>query len=167
VPYAADDVRVGAKEGSAKPTDDIGRLLVRELAELWWELRRARFWKARLIRSKQQAYLSGAPRFTRADYEREKLLASNASVDDDDGPSMFKLKDPVERRKAEDPDSVALNTYLQNGDDIAFFDGLIARLEYRRSSLLREVERRHQVVARNADKAASYLVDAEFTELGE
>ena len=152
---------------SAKPNDFIGRLLVRDLAQLWWELRRARLWKAQLIRSKQQAYLSGAPRFTRADYEREKLLASNPPTDDDDASGFFKKKDPVESRKAEDPDTVALNIYLQNADNVEFFDGLIAQLESRRSCLLREIERRHQIVARNADNVASDLVDAEFTEVEE
>ena len=38
-------------------------------------------------------------------------------------------------------------------------------LEFRRSALLREVERRNQIVARDADKAASSIVDAEFTEV--
>jgi len=86
--------------------------------------------------------------------------------DEDDEPSMFRKKgsEPMEK-KQEDPISSLARAVLH--DDSGTIEGCdirISRLEFRRSTLLREVERRNQIVARDADKAASAIVDAEFTE---
>jgi len=87
--------------------------------------------------------------------------------DEDDEPSMFRKKgsEPIEK-KQEDPISSLAQAYLHDdGNDIEACDRRISALESRRSALLREVERRNQIVARDADKAASSIVDAEFTEV--
>jgi hypothetical protein len=68
-------------------------------------------------------------------------------------------------KKQEDPISSLARAVLH--DDSGTIEGCdirISRLEFRRNTLLREVERRNQIVARDADKAASGIVDAEFTE---
>jgi len=78
---------------------------------------------------------------------------------------MFRKKgsEPIEKNQ-EDPISLLAKTYLHGGNEIEGCDRRISALEFRRSALLREVERRNQIVARDADKAASGIVDAEFTE---
>jgi hypothetical protein len=60
--------------------------------------------------------------------------------------------------------STILRDELDDSGTIEGCDIRISRLEFRLSALLREVERRNQIVARDADKAASAIVDAEFTE---
>lgn len=144
---------------AAKPTDIIGWFLVRELADIWWEIRRERLIKIEIIKLKQKECTT--VRFTRADYEREKLLAREEK---DDPPSLFRRKDAKPVEKKEDPISVLARTYLHGGADIDFIDKRISALEHRRSALLREVDRRNESMARNADKASSDFVDAEFTE---
>ena len=41
-------------ERAAKPADDIARLLVRDLTNIWWEIRRERFIKVQIIKQKQR-----------------------------------------------------------------------------------------------------------------
>jgi hypothetical protein len=154
-------------ERAAKPADDIARLLVRDVVNIWWEIRRERFIMVEIIRRKQREDVATFGH-TRADFIREARLAERMSMqrDEDDEPSMFRKKgsEPMEK-KQEDPNSSLAQVYLH--DDSGTIEGCyrrIAALEFRRSALLREVERRNQIVARDADKAASAIVDAEFTE---
>jgi hypothetical protein len=153
-------------ERAAKPADNICRILVRDLVNIWWEIRRERLIKVEIIKQKQREYVE-TPGYTRADFEKERQLAHEMSTprDEDDEPSMFRKKGsaPVET-KQEDQISSLAKVYLQDGSAIEDCDGRISALEFRRSALLREVERRNQIVVRNADQAASGFVDAEFTE---
>ena len=86
--------------------------------------------------------------------------------DEDDEPSVFRRKgsEPIEKEQ-EDPILSLARAYLHDESGaIEGCDRRISALEIRRNTLLREVERRNQIVARDADKAASGIVDAEFTE---
>jgi hypothetical protein len=156
-------------ERAAKPADDIARLLVWDLACIWWEMRRERSTKAKIIKQKQQDAVAKSQGYTRADYERERRAAERTSMPrvEDDEPSMFRKKgsEPVEK-KQEDPISLLAQAYLHDdGNAIEGCDWRLSRLEFRRSALLREVERRNQIVARDADRAASSIVEAEFREV--
>ena len=149
-------------ERAAKPADDIAVLLVRDLVDIWWEIRRERLIKIEIIKQEQREYVAETMLPNRADLERQRLRLAR---DEDDEPSMFRKKgsEPIEKNQ-EDPISLLAKTYLHGGNEIEGCDRRISALEFRRSALLREVERRNQIVARDADKAASDLVDAEFTE---
>jgi hypothetical protein len=150
-------------ERAAKPADDIAVLLVRDLVDIWWEIRRERLMKVEIIKQKQREYVAETTFPNRADLERERLRLAR---DEDDEPSMFRKKgsEPLEK-KQEDPISSLAQAYLHDdGNAIEGCDWRLSRLEFRRSALQREVERRNQIVARDADKAASVIVDAEFTE---
>jgi hypothetical protein len=154
-------------ERAAKPADDIARLLVRDLVNIWWEIRRERLIKVEIIKQKQREAVATVG-LTRADYVRMSRAAERMSMprDEDDEPSMFRKKgsEPVEKQQ-EDPISSLTQAVLHDSSGtIEGCDIRISRLEFRRSALLREVERRNQIVARDADKAASDIVDAEFTE---
>jgi hypothetical protein len=152
-------------EAAAKPADDIARLIVRELVDTWWEIRRERQIKFYIIMSKQRQHAAGTLGLSRADYLRESMLARDENVE----PSAFRKKEsaPIEKKQEEDPISSLARVYLQSGGEIDFIDRRISTLEYRRSCLLREVDRRNQSVARIEDKACSDFVDAEFTETSE
>ena len=154
-------------ERAAKPADDIAVLLVRDLVDIWWEIRRERLIKVEIIKQKQREYVAETMMPNRADLERERQRMFMPR-DEDDEPSMFKKRgEPIEK-KQEDPISSLAQAYLHDdGNDIEACDRRISALESRRSALLREVERRNQIVARDADKAASSIVDAEFTEVEE
>jgi hypothetical protein len=156
-------------ERAVKPADDIARLLVWELASIWWEIRRERLIKVYIIRQKQQDAVAKSLGYTRADYERERRAAERSSVPrvEDDEPSMFRKKgsEPIEK-KQEDPISLLAQAYLHDDSNaIVGCDWRLSRLEFRRSALLREVERRNQIVVQDADRAASGIVDAEFKEV--
>ena len=151
-------------ERAAKPADDIARLLVQELVKIWWEIRRERLIKVYIIKQKQREAVAQIG-LTRADLVREARAAERMLRDEDDEPSMFRKKgsEPIEKNQ-EDPIESLARAYLRDGSAIEGCDRRISALEFRRSALLREVERRNQIVARDADKAASAIVDAEFTE---
>ena len=151
---------------AAKPADDIGWLFVHEFVGICWEIRRERSFKVETIKRKQREYVAKTMLPNRADLERERQRMFMPR-DEDDEPSMFKKKgsEPIQK-KQEDPISLLAQAYLHDdGNDIEACDRRLSRLEFRRSALLREVERRNQIVARDADKAASSIVDAEFTEV--
>ena len=145
---------------AAKPADPIAWFLVRDLADIWWELRRERLIKTEIIKLKQKECTSGSLVMTRADFERAKQLAMQQA----DSPSQFTRKDSKPVEKKEDPMVLLAKAYLHGGGDIDFIDRRISALECRRSALLREVDRRNESMARNADRACSDFVDAEFTE---
>ena len=149
-------------ERAAKPADDIAVLLVRDLVDIWWEIRRERLIKIEIIKQEQREYVAETMLPNRADLERERLRLAR---DEDDEPSMFRKKgsEPIEKNQ-EDPISLLAKTYLHGGNEIEGCDRRISALEFRRSALLREVERRNQNMAREADKTASGIIDAEFTE---
>jgi hypothetical protein len=158
-----------AIKSAAKPADNIARLLVRDLVNTWWEIRRERLIKVYIIKQKQQEAVAKSLGHTRVDYERERRAAERMSMprDEDDEPSVFRKKgsEPIEK-KQEDPISSLAQAYLHDdGNAIEACDRRIAALEFRRSALLREVERRNQIVARDADRAASSIFDAEFAEV--
>jgi hypothetical protein len=147
---------------AAKPADIIVWILVRELVDTWWEIRRERMIKAEIIKQKQREYVAETMFPNRADLERERLRLAR---DEDDEPSMFRKKgsEPIEK-KQEDSISLLAKAYLHGGDDIECCDRRISALLNRRSALLREVDQRNESKARNADRACSVFVDAEFTE---
>ena len=150
---------------AVKPADDIGWLFVHEFVGICWEIRRERSFKVETIKRKQREYVAKTMLPNRADLERERQRMFMPR-DEDDEPSMFKKKgsEPIEK-KQEDPISLLAQAYLHDdGNDIEACDRRISALESRRSALLREVQRRNQIV-RDADRAASSIVDAEFTEV--
>jgi hypothetical protein len=155
-------------EKAAKPADDIARLLVRGLTDIWWEIRREGSIKVEIIKKKQQDAVAKSQGYTRADYERERRAAERTSMprDEDDEPSMFRKKgsEPVEK-KQEVTISPLAQVYLHDDGTIEGCDRRIAVLEFRLSALLRGVERRNQIVTRDANRAASSIVDAEFKDV--
>jgi hypothetical protein len=152
---------------AAKPADIIVWILVRELVDTWWEIRRERLIKAEIIKQKQREYVAETMLPNRADLEKERQLAVKMAMprDEDDEPSAFRIKgsEPIEK-KQEDPISLLAKAYLRSGNDIECCDRRISALLNRRSALLREVDQRNESKARNADRACSDFVDAEFTE---
>jgi len=155
---------------AAKPADFIVWMIVRELVGTWWEIRNERMIKAEIIKQKQREHFAETMFPNRADLERERLLMVKMSMprDEDDEPSAFRKKgsEPIEK-KQEDPISLLAKAYLHGGNDIECCDRRISALFNRRSALLREVDQRNESKARNADRACSVFVDAEFTEPAE
>jgi pantothenate synthetase len=80
-------------ERAAKPADDIARLLVRDLVNIWWEIRRERLIKVEIIKQKQREAVATVG-LTRADYVRMSRAAERMSMprDEDDEPSMFRKR---------------------------------------------------------------------------
>jgi hypothetical protein len=62
-------------ERDAKPADDIARLLVRDLVNIWWEIRRERLIKGEIIKQKQRESVATVGH-TRADYVRMSRAAN-------------------------------------------------------------------------------------------
>jgi hypothetical protein len=153
-------------ERAAKPADDIARLLVRDVVNIWWEIRRERFIKIEIIKQKQHQAVAAVGN-TRADLDRmmrAERMKMSMPRDEDDEPSLFRKKGEPAEKSQKDPIWSLARAYLHGGKEIEDCDRRLAALEFRRGVLLREAERRNQIKARDADKAASGIVDAEFTE---
>lgn len=153
--------------GATNPTDAILWILVREFVDIMWELRRERRIKAQIIMSKQQLVQHNAlyPVMTRADFERAKIL--NAKGSESSESSLFKKKKvvPEESVKPSEVDAAFLpQVYVEYDRDIDAIDKRIENYLYRAYSVLREIERYSDSLARRFEMAASRIIDGEFSD---
>ena len=132
---------------------------------IWWEIRRERFIKIEMIKQKQREAVAqnrtNASRFLfgKSGLQRECYVMRTMSP----ACSGKKVLEPVQKNQ-EDPMTSLARVLEDDPSGIEGCDRRIAALEFRGSAVLRDVERRNQVVARDAEKATSDILDAEFTE---
>ena len=153
--------------GAIKPTDEIVWVLAREFGDTMWELRRERRIKVQIIISKQQQLLRQAlnPVLTRANFERAEILAKKESESTES--SLFKKKKLVaeERVKPSEEEAAFLaQVYVEYDRDIDVIDARIASYLSRAYSVLREIQRYSERLARRIEKAATDIIDGEFSD---
>jgi hypothetical protein len=138
------------------PTDFILSLLIREFADISWELRRERRIKAAIIMLKQkEARNPSGMVMTRADFERAKMEQEN--------PSAFKKR--VSKPEVREDESESLpEAYMLGHREIDLIDTRIASYLFRRHAVLREIERYSESLARKLDRAAPDIIEGEFSD---
>jgi hypothetical protein len=142
------------------PTDFILLMLIREFADISWELQRERWIKAGIIALKQQeARCQLGIGMTRADFERQKLENAN--------PSAFTKRDSKPKDSDDEPKSWLPEAYALGHREIDIIDTRIASYMFRRNALLREIERYSESLARKLDRAAPDIIEGEFSEPAE
>jgi indole-3-glycerol phosphate synthase len=150
---------------AVKPADAILWVLVRDFADITWEIRRERKIKADIIKLKQKEVLvESSFRMTRDDYLREHALAKG------EAPfiSEFKKKAQVKPEvKEEDNAELLAQAYMHGNRCIDIIDVRIASYEYRRIATLKVIASYSEALARKADKASRDVIDGEFTEAAE
>jgi hypothetical protein len=155
------------------PSDAIDWMLLKDLVDLVWEIRRERRIKMEVIKLNQTEVICDLMKSTfdtadklgsamnRIFFARPKAQlwasdpASRKSIE-------FKLKE-----KGHDPDSVVAQAYLRGARDIDVIDKRIALYELRRNAILKEIGLRSERKAQKLAKVSSDVIEGEFTEAAE
>jgi hypothetical protein len=145
---------------AVKPADAIQWMYFDDVVNSTWEIQRVRKIKAAYINLLLKKAATASFAWTRADLERERLLAKDILNGD------LKMEEVNLRPqpKPEDPATLLAKAYLLGLDDIEAFDKQIALFEARRNNALRELAWHCETTARKLDKASRDIIDGEFTE---
>jgi hypothetical protein len=142
-----------------KPNGFIQWTYVKEFVDISWELQRERRIKAEIIKLKQkEAQGPSGMVMTRAHFERQKAEQEN--------PSAFKKRDPKPEVKQDESKSLP-EAFILGHREIDIIDTRIASYLFRRHTVLLEIERLSESLARKLDKAAPDIIDGDFSDAAE
>jgi hypothetical protein len=152
------------------PSDAIDWMLLRDLVDLAWEIRRERRIKVEIIKLNQTEIICDLLKstFDQADrlgsaVNRIFVAGTEAQLWARDAETRKGIELKLEQ-KGHDPHSVLAQAYLRGARDIDAIDKRIALYELRRSAILKEIGLRDDRKARKLDKASSDVIKGEFTE---
>jgi hypothetical protein len=155
------------------PSDAIDWILLKDLVDLAWEIRRERRIKVEIIKINQTEIICDLLKstFDKADrlgsaVNRIFSARTEAQLWASD-PESRKTIDLQLKEKGHDPDSVLAKAYLRGARDIDAIDKRIALYELRRNAILKEIGRRSERKAHKLDKASSEVIEGEFSEAAE
>jgi hypothetical protein len=159
-----------------KPVDAIAWIYLADFTNLIWEIKRERWRKQKAIEAARKvvvrglltpppppfALQQGSPFAVEPDAETEREVEQWA-------------RDPKARRRIDkeladrgyDQTYVLTRAFTNSASGIDAIDKRISNYEYRRSAILREIDRHSESMARKLDKASSEIIDGEFTEAAE
>jgi hypothetical protein len=154
------------------PSDAIDWLLLKDLVDLSWEIRRERRIRAGIVKLHQITVISD---LLKSSFGTTNMLQSamnrifHAGTEAQSWANDEQSRKSVElklKEKGYDADSVLAQAYLRGARDIDAIDNRITRCEVRRNGVLKEIARRNE---RKAQKLARTLdfVEAEFSEAAE
>jgi hypothetical protein len=155
------------------PSDAIDWILLKDLVDLAWEIRRERRIKVEIIKLSQTEVISDLLKST---FDKADRLGSAVNpifaarteaqlwASDDETRNRIDLK---LKEKGHDSDSVLAQAYLRGARDIDAIDKRIALYEVRRSAILKEIGLRSDRKAQKLAKASSDVIEGEFTEAAE
>jgi hypothetical protein len=155
------------------PSDAIDWLLVKDLVDLSWEIRRERRIKVEIVKLNQTEVVSDLLKstFNKADRLRSDLnRIFGARTEAQLWASDAETRDTIDlklKEKGHDPDSVLAQAYLRGARDIDAIDKRIALYELRRNAILKEIGLRGERKAQKLAKASSDVIEGEFTEAAE
>ena len=167
------DAAFSAIASAEKPSDAIDWMLLKDLVDLAWEIRRERRIKTDIIKLNQTEVICDLLKstFDKADrlgsavnrifYARNQ---ANAWASDAETRKSIDLK---LAEKGHDPDSVLARAFLRGAREIDAFDKRIALYELRRNAILKEIGLRSERKAQKLAEASSDFIEGEFTEAAE
>jgi hypothetical protein len=155
------------------PSDAIDWILLKDLVDLAWEIRRERRIKVEIIKLNQTEVICDLLKstFDKADrlgsaVNRIFAAGTEAQLWASDAETR-KGVDLKLKEKGHDPHSVLAQAYLRGSRDIDAIDKRIALYEVRRNTILKEIGLRSERKARKLDKASSDIIEGEFSEATE
>jgi hypothetical protein len=155
------------------PADSIDWILLKDLVDLAWEMRRERRMKVEIIKLNQKEVVAELLKST---FDKTDRLGSALNrIFDAPAKAQLWASDPDARRridlkleeKGHDTDSVLAQAYLRGTRDIDAIDKRIALYELRRNAILKEIGLRSERKAQKLDKASSEVIEGEFSEAAE
>jgi hypothetical protein len=155
------------------PSDAIDWILLKDLADLAWEIRRERRIKMEIIKINQTEVICDLLKstFDKADRLRSAVnRIFNARTEAHLWASDAETRKSIELKlteKGHDPESVLARAYLRGAREIDAIDKRIALYELRRNAILKEIGLRNERKAQKLAKAASDVIEGEFTQAAE
>jgi hypothetical protein len=155
------------------PADSIDWILLKDLVDLAWEMRRERRMKVEIIKLNQKEVVAELLKST---FDKTDRLGSALNrIFDAPAEAQLWASDPDARRridlkleeKGHDTDSVLAQAYLRGARDIDAIDKRIALYELRRNAILKEIGLRSERKAQKLNKASLDIIEGEFTEAAE
>ena len=143
------------------PRDAIEEIWARDLVDNLWETLRLRRIKASALRSFAHEGLTRLLEPLVGFMVGKGLAEAWAKRERDATKEVDKLMKQAGLTK----DAIYAETLAANLDDFERIDELVARTEARRNGVLREIDRRRDVVERRLRDMASEIEDAEFREI--
>jgi hypothetical protein len=155
------------------PSDAIDWILLKDLVDLAWEIRRERRIKMEFIKINQTEVICDLLKST---FDKADRLGSavnrifNAGTEAHLWASDAEMRKSIDLKLAEkghDPDSVLARAYLRGAREIDAIDKRIAFYELRRNAVLKEIGLRSERKAQKLNKASSEVIEGEFSEAAE
>jgi hypothetical protein len=155
------------------PSDAIDWILLKDLVDLAWEIRRERRIKTEIIKIKQTEVVCDLLKST---FDKADRLGSAVNRIFNAGTEARLWASDAETRKSidlklmekgHDPESVLAHAYLRGAREIDAIDKRIALSESRRNAILKEIGLRSERKAQKLAQAASDVIEGEFTEAAE
>ena len=155
------------------PSDAVDWILVKDLVDLSWEIRRERRIKTEIVKLNQTEVVCNLLKST---FDKSNRVASDlnrifgARPEAQSWASNADARPGIDAKlteKGHDPDSVLAQAYVRGAGEIDAIDRRIALFELRRNRTLKEIGLRSERKARKLAKASSDVIDVEFTEAAE
>ena len=143
------------------PRDALEEIWVRDIVDNLWETLRLRRIKSSLMRSSAHKGLERVITPLAEVYDRSALVEGWARRK----PETVKEVEKLLKQAGLGPEAIAGETLAANIDTFDQIDAMIMRAEARRNTVLREIERRREVLARRLREAAQVIEGAEFSQL--
>ncbi len=155
------------------PSDAVDWMLLKDLVDLSWEMRRERRIKVEIVKLNQTEVVCDLLKSTfnkddrlRSDLNRIFGARTEAQLWASDVETRMSI-DARLTEKGHDPDSVLARAYQRGAAEIEAIDKRIARYELRRNEILKQIALRSERKAQKLAKASSDIIEGEFTEATE
>src|SRR5450755_3121927 len=163
----------GAIVAGLNPVDAINWLYTRDVVDLAWQIRRERAVSVSIIKLKQKEVVRDHLKATVDASEPVKAAAYrifSAANEAESWASDAASRKEIGARLAargHPPSAVLAEAYTRGARHIDAIDKRIASYEVRKVAIVREIERRDAMLARDLAAASSEAIDAEFSEAAE
>lgn len=157
-----------AIESSIKPTDAVGALLTKDVADLSWDIRRERAIKANIIEYFRKEIVADQIKSLAPPGQLNRVLYRTFQAADDlalweTDPEARARIDTALAAQGHTVSAILAQAYMRGGSQIDAIDRRIAGYERRRDSALRSAGYWNDRLAAKLDEVTAVL-DAEFTE---
>jgi hypothetical protein len=155
-----------------KPTDPIGWLLMKNVTDLLWEIRRERVVKVDIIQYYQKEIVSELIKSLAPAGQLNTAMYRTFQAHDDltlwetDPKARVKIEAALEE-KGHSASAILAQAYMRGATQIDAIDRRIAGYERRRDAALREAGLWNDRLARELERATTAIIDGEFTEAAE
>jgi hypothetical protein len=146
---------------AVKPKDFIEELLVQDVIDLSWDIRRMRLYKAALLSSWSWRGVEQLAVLERDEAEAKTLARDWAASYSEDMEAVREMLD----YRALPYETLAAVAWADAIDIMGRIEGIIANAERRRNDALHEIERHRAGLAAALRHATADVVDAEFEDL--